>query len=59
MGITKEYALQFEPGALKNDIEKRKKNIEVFKKAIENELSEIQNNTIMIAIIEAEHAGPK
>ncbi len=51
--VTLAEALNYNKDALVNDIEKRKKNIEIFRKAIDDEEIAIDRNRQMIALIEA------
>ncbi|MBI5126881.1 hypothetical protein HZA76_00280 [Candidatus Roizmanbacteria bacterium] len=51
--ITKEEALKYDKTALQTDIERRKKNIELFKGEINKEEAEIQRLFQIIAIIDA------
>lgn len=50
--VTPDEALQYDKDALIRDIEKRRQNIEVFRKAISDEETAIDRNRQMVAIIE-------
>lgn len=51
--VTKEEALRYDKQSIEADIERRKKNIELFKGEIAKEEAEIQRDFQIIAIIDA------